>query len=150
MKEKQKIALVIAIIAIVLMLIAEPPRKFSFSTILGMLVFGSVCYGVAFFLVGLFYSTKKGEDLINSRQEKKEIEEIKNQTRQNIITHKEAKSSFSYFSDERLLNLYDISIKSGKEDMERLALEEVLVERKLISHSPMHEKMHLLKQKFNL
>lgn len=62
-----------------------------------------------------------------------------------LNTYSESKHNFKYLSDENLLKKYEIFKSSNKFDMERLALEEELVERKLIPYSPMHEKTDKIK-----
>tara|TARA_Y100000589_G_C27006421_1_gene568966 strand:+ start:462 stop:917 length:456 start_codon:yes stop_codon:yes gene_type:complete len=149
-KERKVISLIIAIISAVIMVAADPPRRYKFTTFLGMLVFGSIIYGIAYFIVGLFLNSESGINLQNKINAKKEEEELKSATLKNLNEYEDFKKSFVYFSNEKLTSLYESHLNSGKEDMERLALEETLVERGLLNHSPMHEKLHLLKKKFNL
>jgi hypothetical protein len=52
-----------------------------------------------------------------------------------------AKKEFKQQGDSDLLERYDYLKSNGIENMIRLALEEVLVERGLIETSPMHDKM---------
>lgn len=80
---------------------------------------------------------KKQEDLLN--------ENIKMSMRE----YQESKNSFQYFSDNRLLSIYE-QFHNGSKDsiMEQLALEEELVKRKLIDHSPIHEKIYAINKEF--
>ena len=61
----------------------------------------------------------------------------------NMREYQDSKNSFLYFSDSRLLNVYKQFQKGIKNsNMEQLALEEELVKRKLIDHSPLHENLY--------
>jgi hypothetical protein len=64
--------------------------------------------------------------------------------------YNEAKSRFKYLSNDVLLNKYKEYQENKLEDMIRLALEEELVERKLITHSPMHNKLDAIMTKMKL
>ena len=75
---------------------------------------------------------------------------IFSQSEEGLVKYQEAKNSFKYFSDESLKSIYEEFKSSQTESMERLALEEIMVEKGLISHSPMHEKLHSIKKKFDL
>ena len=79
--------------------------------------------------------------IVEAKQENELNQNIKN----NLRTYDESKNSFQYFSDDKLLSIYK-NYSNGLEhsDMELLALEEELVKRKLIDHSPMHEKLYAI------
>ncbi len=89
---------------------------------------------------------KKGiEKKIN---EKIEQNQLKNHIKDNQLKYNEAKNNFHYFSNDKLIELYEkFSGRELNEDVEQLALEEELVKRGLIDHSPMHEKLYLIKKK---
>ncbi|WP_186439165.1 hypothetical protein [Olleya sp. Hel_I_94] len=83
---------------------------------------------------------------VKTKIEQKKQENVLNENiKMSIREYQDSKNSFQYFSDNRLLNIYD-QFQSGlkKSNMEQLALEEELVKRKLINHSPMHEKLYAI------
>ena len=88
----------------------------------------------------------KTKEVINERidlaKKSKEIELSMN-------IYDEAKKTFRYLSDDTLKEKYETYNNSKTNDMERLALEEELVERKLIPYSPMHEKIQKIKNNQN-
>ncbi|MBU2905106.1 hypothetical protein KO529_09950 [Arenibacter algicola] len=78
--------------------------------------------------------------------EQNKQENILNESIQNNMReYQESKNSFQYFSDDGLLNIYEQYQNGTKSsNMEQLALEEELVKRKIIDHSPMHEKLYAI------
>lgn len=83
---------------------------------------------------------------VKTKIEQKKQENVLNENiKMSIREYQDSKNSFQYFSDNRLLNIYH-QFQSGlkKSNMEQLALEEELVKRKLINHSPMHEKLYAI------
>lgn len=83
---------------------------------------------------------------VKTKIEQKKQENVLNENiKMSIREYQDYKNSFQYFSDNRLLKIYD-QFQSGlkKSNMEQLALEEELVKRKLINHSPMHEKLYAI------
>ena len=85
----------------------------------------------------------------NQINEYKETQELVNSTKLSLSEYQDAKSRIKYISDELLLEKYNVYLESNSEDMNRLALEEELVDRKFLSHSPMHEKLERIKSKNN-
>jgi hypothetical protein len=84
----------------------------------------------------------KTKEIINDRiYLSKETKEIKF----SLNLYDEAKKSYRYLSDDTLKAKYETYNNTQVNDMERLALEEELVERKLIPYSPMHEKIQKIK-----
>jgi len=78
--------------------------------------------------------------------EQKKQENVLNESiKSNMREYQESKNSFQYFSDDRLLNIYaQFQNETKNSNMEQLALEEELVKRKMIDHSPMHEKLYAI------
>ena len=106
--------------------------------------------------IGLMFAlvetiSKKSNQVSRTIQEK--IKESNKQKvfneniRQNLATYEEFKKTFQYFSDEKLLEVHNHIDKISS--MEQLALEEELIVRNLIDHSPMHEKLYLLKKEMS-
>ena len=97
---------------------------------------------------------QKGEEItanVSSQiKEKIEIKQTAQATQQSLNEYADAKNRFKYLSNEALLTKYKQFQEERKDDMIRLALEEELVERKLISHSPMHEKLEALMTKMKM
>lgn len=84
---------------------------------------------------------------IEEQNQKKEEKEAVNIVRRDIEIYQNAKNSFTYFSDDKLMALYN-EMKSNTDTnvLEQLAIEEVLVDRRLITHSPLHEKLYHFKK----
>jgi len=103
-----------------------------------------------FIIEKLFESAKNTTStIIEKVNEQKEMNELKHASNSELRKYKEAKTNFQYFSNDRLLNLYELyQTKEINSDIEQLALGEELVKRKLIEYSPMHEKLYLFKKKF--
>lgn len=66
----------------------------------------------------------------------------------NMSMYENAKKTFQYFSSEKLVEIYENAKTEDKEDFEILALEEELVRRKILAHSPMHEKLYHIRKFF--
>lgn len=92
-------------------------------------------------------ATDKARQKVNNLVDRYETRKQVKEAQQN---YESAKDSFRYVSDETLRVKYKEMKKEGVEDMERLALEEELVERGIIDYSPMHDKAQALKEKFSL
>lgn len=92
------------------------------------------------------YLASKSEKIYDNAKTKiiEIIEENKivNTVKNDLNNYSEARASFKYLSSTTLLEKYSNYKENEVEDMKRLALEEELVERKLIDFSPMHEKMN--------
>ena len=87
---------------------------------------------------------------LKQKIEKKKQENLLNENiKMNMREYQESKNSYQYFSDINLLNIYE-QFENGTKNsnMEQLALEEELVKRKLLSHSPMHEKLYAINKHF--
>jgi hypothetical protein len=82
-------------------------------------------------------------------EQKKQENSLNENIKMSMREYQESKNSFQYFSDNRLLNIYE-QFQNGTKNsnMEQLALEEELVKRKLIDHSPMHEKLYAIDKEF--
>lgn len=92
-----------------------------------------------------FYQvSRKIQEKTKERNQQKEFNE---NIKQNLAIYEESKNTFQYFSDEKLLEIHNYSDKISS--MEQLALEEELIVRNLIDHSPMHEKLYLLKKEMS-
>lgn len=114
--------------------------------LLAMLVIGIVI-SIAFVLIssGAEKSKEVAKKIKVKIEQRKENHELNKKIRTDISEYQELKNSFQYFSDNKLLNIYrEIQDNKKNSNMEQLALEEELVKRKLITHSPMHEKLYYL------
>ena len=86
--------------------------------------------------------TENIKEMIEEKREEKELNEI---IKNDAKIYQESKHSFQFFSNETLFSIYNEYLNgSKKSNFEQLALEEELVKRNLISHSPMHEKLYAL------
>jgi hypothetical protein len=81
---------------------------------------------------------------IANSKEKQRIAINQNQLEKQYL---EKKKTFKYLSDEHLLEMFQKQ-KDSLHPKILLALEEILVERKLINHSPTHEKMQKIEERF--
>lgn len=82
-------------------------------------------------------------------EETKGREEVRRLVAPAMQEYQDAARKYRYLSDETLLAEYEPYVSGRKEDMQRLALEEQLVERGLIPYSPMHEKLNALGKHFS-
>lgn len=113
--------------------------------LVGLVVVG----GIVFTLV--YAAADKSQEIAKNIKIRIEQKRLNNELNQiiesNIKEFQEFRSSFQFFSDEKLLILYQQFQDSNQSsNMEQLALEEELVKRKLITHSPMHEKIYAIKK----
>jgi hypothetical protein len=113
---------------------------------IAIIIFGGSIMLVFFLTESLFEKSKKVTENIKVKfEEKKQDDELNKSISNNLREYQNSKNSFQYFSDEQLLNIHREFINGSKNStMEQLALEEELVKRKLIDHSPMHEKMYAI------
>lgn len=99
--------------------------------------------------VGADKSKEVTRNIKNKLEQKKQEISLNENIKMSMREYQESKNSFQYFSDNRLLNIYEQSQNGTKNsNMEQLALEEELVKRKLIDHSPMHEKTYAINKEF--
>lgn len=93
--------------------------------------------------------TKVVKGIRNKIEDIKEEKALTKEVKKQRDEYLQAKHTFKYMSNEKLFGLYQESLMRGDANMERLALEEALVERGVIENSPMHEKMYHLKKMFD-
>ena len=123
-----------------------------FDGILGVVVGVGLIIGLTILFLNiydnLFKNAKKRalNAKINS-EIRKENERIIKKVRINEQKYQSAKNSYKYFSDEKIANLLKANDISNP--FERLALEEIGVERGIIDHSPMHEKLQNIQKHFS-
>jgi uncharacterized membrane protein YraQ (UPF0718 family) len=100
---------------------------------------------ISLILAGADKSKEVAKNIKVKFEQKKQENELNKSIQSNMKEYQESKNSFQYFSDDRLLNIYN-QFENGtkKSNMEQLALEEELVKRNLIDHSPMHEKLYAI------
>ena len=113
---------------------------------IALIIFGGSIMLVFFITESLFEKSKKVSENIKVKiEEKKQENELNKSISNNVKEYQNSKNSFQYFSDEQLLNIHREFLTGTKDsNMEQLALEEELVKRKLIDHSPMHEKLYAI------
>lgn len=149
--------------------------KFGLSMVLGIILTAVICvntnitkldigYSAGFILVIVMYfglsiliyfllnslstGVRNTKEKVNKIVEEQKLNnDIKNNLKQQEIDYKETKSSHQYFSDEKLLDIFQRGVYQNSQ-FKQLALEEILVERSLISHSETHEKMHNMQEYF--
>lgn len=109
-------------------------------------------------LIVAAYFAARSQDLYDTAKDKVKAKvDVVVQEREAVravqASHREyasARESLAYLSTETLLNDYERYNAEQKEDIHRLALEEELVRRGAIEHSPMHEKLHALRRHFGV
>jgi len=99
--------------------------------------------------VGADKSKEVTKNIKNKIEQKKQENALNEGIKMSMREYQDSKNSFQYFSDNKLLNIYE-QFQSGTKNsnMEQLALEEELVKRKLMDHSPMHEKIYAINKEF--
>lgn len=123
-----------------------------FDGFLGVLVPIGLIAGLSFVFYNMFDSIFKNAKKsvqsakINS-ETRKETQRLSKDVHMNEQKYQSAKNSYRYFSDEKIAELLKIDDKSNP--FERLALEETGVERGIIKHSPMHEKLNNIQKHFS-
>ena len=93
---------------------------------------------------------EKGEQIKNKIAEQRETTQIVNQTKQDLQDYQSFKHSYSLCSDNFLITNYRKLRDTSTENMETLAIEEEMVKRGLLDHSPMHEKLLMIKKQFGV
>ena len=92
---------------------------------------------------------KKVDSLKKNNIDRKETLQNRKIVEADLLKYQSTKNAIKYISNEQLKEIYEKLVASKTEDMKRLAVEEELVDRKIIPFSPMHEKLQKLKQLFN-
>jgi len=122
------------------------------STDSGLMAFVGITNGLFWgWIIGLIIDRIRDSETVKTISVK--ISDMKDQhsnfqeTKSSINEYNDAKNRYQYLSDETLLDKYKIYLVENESDITRLALEEELVKRNLLSHSPMHEKIDKIKNK---
>jgi hypothetical protein len=151
MKENRNlISGIVSVIILIILIQIEPLNNGDFFEILGVLVIFTISFFIVRFLLSLFIESETGEKIEIEIRNKKELEIMTKKVQYDIAKYQNAKNSFKYFSNEKLASIYKELEEKGIEDMERLALEEIMVEKGLLTHSKMHEKLHMIKKHFDV
>jgi hypothetical protein len=93
------------------------------------------------------YSKDKIETFINNAEIQREKVQFQNQLNSYEQEYQMNKRKFQYFSDATLKKMFEKQI-GNESPYFLLALEETLVERKLIEYSPTHEKLQKIENYF--
>lgn len=117
----------------------------------GIMAFVGIVNGVIWgWLLGFIIDKIKDSTPVQNISQK--IEEIKQEkelvqnTKNSINEYNDAKHRFQYLSDETLFEKFQSYVEDDISDVERLALEEELVKRGILTHSPMYEKLEKIKE----
>lgn len=86
--------------------------------------------------------------LAQSIEQNKVDSDINRSIQNSMNNYKDAAHRFQYLSNETLMEKFENEQVNEADNMERLALEEEMVKRRLIDYSPMHEKLEKLKDYF--
>lgn len=100
------------------------------------------------FIIDKIKDSSTVETISKKIEEIKEEKEIIKQTKDSLGEYNDAKHRFQFLSEDTLISKFKEYEDANKSDMTRLALEEELVKRGVLSHSPMHEKLEKLKTMF--
>ena len=120
----------------------------------GMMVFIGVSNGLFWgWILGLIIDKVRESTTLKTIEDKieefKENQSVVEQTKISLAEYSDAKNRFQYLSNETLTEKFKSYVDQDKSDMTRLALEEELVRRGILDHSPMHEKLDKIKSKFS-
>ena len=141
-----KISAIVALLGTTIFYFIDDTKNDLFNTVIALFSIFGILFIVTSYV--LFYTTKFGENVM--RIIKNRFKEIEQQKRydDNLKLYVDSKHQFQYLSKDSLLQLYEEYKIQGKDDMKRLALEEILVEKGIIDYSPMHEKSNNISKKF--
>jgi hypothetical protein len=114
--------------------------------IISSLVWGGIVYAIVSSIYSSVSKSKIAKDIQQKLADSNEQKEIRREVNNDIRKYQEAKNSFKYLSNSSLISIYKDYLNKGIENMERLALEEVMVEKGILENSPMHEKLYLIKK----
>lgn len=148
-KNRNLISSIISILVVFILIQIEPLKNGNSSELIGVSGAFIILFFIIRFVLTLFYESEKGKLIEQEIRNKKEIKEIKEALYNSLLEYENAKNSFKYFSNEKLLSIYSDMKEHDIQNMECLALEEIMVEKGLLSHSEMHEKLHMIKKQFN-
>lgn len=115
---------------------------------IGGLMGGIVGGCILGYIIDLIKDSETAEKIAKKIGEFKEEKELIAETKDSLNEYNEAKHRFQFLSKETLIQKYRIYESENISDMQRLALEEELVKRGVLPHSPMHEKLDKMKSLF--
>lgn len=121
----------------------------------GIMAFAGIVNGVFWgwllgFIIDKIKDSSPVQNISQKIEESKQEQEILKQTRHSLNEYNDAKHRFQYLSDETLIDKFKTFVDEDITDMQRLALEEELVKRGILKHSPMHEKLEKIKEHLKL
>lgn len=103
-------------------------------------------------IIGFIIDQTRTSTVVKNISENIEIQKKENQFKKDVQKsmkyYQDSSHHFQFLSEETLLAKYQNNESSRLSEMERLALEEELVKRKLIKYSPTHEKMEKISELF--
>lgn len=112
--------------------------------IIAIIVFACVFPMIALSL-GVF-ANKKVADYKEHLSEQKDLNATVQGVKEELSSYETYKYSFKLCSNQFLVDSYKEFKKNQVESMEVLAIEEEMVNRALLDHSPMHQKLILIKR----
>ena len=138
---------IISIILILILLQVSPLTQYDFSEFFGIFIVFVVFFIISKFLLLEINKTTIVKKINTEIENKKELNNLNKHIQNEMNIYNEAKNSYKYFSNEKLIEIYTEYNENNVEDVELLALEEIMVEKGLIAHSKMHEKLYSIKNK---
>jgi uncharacterized protein YpmS len=150
MEAKKIISVIAAILFMLFLLFNVNPTKDSAGIWL-LIIFSSLVWGgIVYAIVSSIYSSASKSKIAKDIQQKiadsNEQKELRRVVNNDIREYQKAKNSYKYLSNSSLISIYKDFLNKGIENMERLALEEVMVDKGILENSPMHEKLYLIKK----
>lgn len=112
------------------------------------LVNGALIGWVFGYIIDLAKNSSTVQNISKKIEEEKENKTIIENAKSSIAKYNDAKHRFQYLSSETLIQKYEVSNIENCDNMEQLALEEELVKRNILNHSPMHEKIEKINEYF--
>lgn len=112
-------------------------------------VMGALFGALLGYIIDQIRKVPEVQNISEKIENKKNEIKLKNETKASLRSYENSSHHFQFLSDETLLSKYE-NIESGSlSAMDRLALEEELVKRKLINFSETHEKIEKISQLFD-
>lgn len=143
MEKKIKIisGVISSLVSITIIIVDSYRMNWDLVELFGLTLMFIVVYFLSKVILKNIFRTNKGVKVVDWIIEKEGNKLVKKQEEIDNIEYLKAKKTFKYYSDEKLIELYDIKLKDNIENIQRLALEEIMIDRGILSHSIMHEKI---------
>lgn len=140
---KNLFSIILSILICLLLHLSDPGNgKFKAPDFIGLLIFFAIFFFISRWIFDKVLVAEK--NLKQKNNSEKEINQIEN----DLKIYNDSKNNFKYLSSEKLTLIYENHKDGNINKMELLALEETLVERGILSHSPIREKLYDMQKYF--